>query len=258
LMPAGFVKIYGTILDSSVWSEDPYTRLVWITMLAMADANGFVEASVPGLARRANVPLDTCEKALGVLSSPDGYSKSPAHEGRRVEKVERGWAILNYRTYRDLRTPEQVATAERQAKFKARRRSVTGNASNAPETAALPLPSASTSTEGVQGEGVPSRAEERSEAAACQATCAEYMALTGKQLDEVLWEFSEFKGRRIVRLDTPSSLPWLRVTHDRIRAALIEARREKAGASQPRGEDPLARINRIERERAARLEGKAS
>ena len=77
------------------------------------------------------------------------------------------------------------------------------------------------------------------------------MALTGKALDEVLWEFSEFKGRRLVRLDT-APLGWLRATHDRVRIALIEARKAAEPAARPRGEEPLARIKRIEAERAAR------
>lgn len=112
---SGYVKIYGSILGSSVWSETPTTRIVWITLLAMADQFGHVEASVSGLARFANVSTQECRKALAALSAPDPDSKSPEFEGRRVEKWERGWTILNYLTYREMRTPKQVADAERQA-----------------------------------------------------------------------------------------------------------------------------------------------
>jgi len=115
-----FVKLYGSILDSSVWSEDPYTRILWITMLTMADAEGFVEAAVPGLARRANVPLEACEKSLSRLQAPDPYSKSPEHDGRRIEKAERGWTILNYKTYRELRTESQIGSAFRSKKYRER------------------------------------------------------------------------------------------------------------------------------------------
>ena len=38
-MSSGYVKIYGSILGSSVWAEAPSTRIVWITMLALADQN---------------------------------------------------------------------------------------------------------------------------------------------------------------------------------------------------------------------------
>jgi hypothetical protein len=255
----GFVKLYGSILDSSVWSEDPHTRLVWITMLAMADAEGFIEAAVPGLARRANVPIDACERALERLAAPDPYSKTPANDGCRIEKVDRGWIVLNYKQYRELRTPEQVAAAERQARYKLRKTSVSADVSHSEKTPALLSASVHTTTEGgVTGDVTvsPERAAELSEAAACEATCREYAALTGKALDEVLFDFSEFKNRRLMRFD-PVPPAWLRVTHDRVKAALIEERRKRQPQAQPAGEEPLARIKRLEREGAAARKAQA-
>lgn len=108
-----FVKLYGSILDSSVWATSKDTRLVWITMMAMANRHGIVEASVGGLARRAGVTREECEAALEVLSSPDEDDKSGVDEGRRIRKVERGWHLTNHATYRELRTDTQVKTAER-------------------------------------------------------------------------------------------------------------------------------------------------
>ena len=116
---SGFVKLYGSILDSSIWGEPAGTRLVWITMLAMADEHGQIVASSGGLARRANVTREELDDAIRVLSSPDPDSKSPEFEGRRIEKIDGGWAILNHRKYRDMRTPKQVADAERQAAWRA-------------------------------------------------------------------------------------------------------------------------------------------
>lgn len=123
----GFVKIYQTILDSSVWGEKHATRLVWITLLAMADYNGRVEASVGGLARRAQVSYAECREALAVLSSPDPDDKSGVDEGRRIQVVERGWIVTNHKYYRDHRSDAQIKTAERVRKH---RSVVTGNASN--------------------------------------------------------------------------------------------------------------------------------
>jgi hypothetical protein len=117
---SGFVKIYESILDSSIWSESASTRLVWITMLAMADQHGLVEASVGGLARRAQVSREDCEAALLVLSSPDPDDKSGVDEGRRIHRVEgRGWRITNHAAYREIRTEKQVKTAARVAKHRA-------------------------------------------------------------------------------------------------------------------------------------------
>jgi hypothetical protein len=120
---SGFVKIYESILDSSIWSESAGTRLVWITMLAMADKNGVVEASVGGLARRAQVSREECEKALEVLSAPDPDDKSGVDEGRRIQPVPgRGWHITNHAAYREIRTDTQVKTAERVRRHRERER----------------------------------------------------------------------------------------------------------------------------------------
>lgn len=119
---SNFVKLYGSILDSTVWQESLPTKVVWITMLAMADAEGFVAASVPGLTKRAGVTRAQCESAIRVLSEPDPDSKTTDHEGRRIEAVDGGWVILNHRKYRDLRTDTQIATAERVRKHRERQK----------------------------------------------------------------------------------------------------------------------------------------
>lgn len=116
-MSGGFVKLYGSILDSTVWREDHGTRLVWITMLAMADASGIVEASVPGLADRARVTLDECKHALARLMAPDEYSRTQDHEGRRIAVVDGGWQLLNHQLYRhrERRDPEVRREQTREA-----------------------------------------------------------------------------------------------------------------------------------------------
>lgn len=127
-----YVKLFGSILDSSIWAADLATRVVWITMLAMADEYGIVYASVTGLARRAAVSDSACRKALKALASPDGESRTETHEGRRIEALEGGWRLLNYQKYRELRTRKQMADAIRQSRHRHKQRdeshaSVTSN-----------------------------------------------------------------------------------------------------------------------------------
>lgn len=147
-----FVKLYGSILDSSVWGESKDTRLVWVTLLAMADPEGYVEASLPGLARRANVTIEECEAALAVLSAPDPYSKSQEHDGRRVEKVARGWLVLNYEAYREMRTRSQADAARRKREQRERERGHGGvtecdsHAESHEDVTVTPVTDASTST----------------------------------------------------------------------------------------------------------------
>lgn len=113
-----FVKLYNTLLDSSVWLESGDTRLLWITMLCAADSNGVVRASVGGLAHRARIDRKACEKGLAVLCSPDDDSRSTEYEGRRIERIEGGWLILNHRKYRELRTESQLKAAARQKRHR--------------------------------------------------------------------------------------------------------------------------------------------
>lgn len=116
-----YAKVYASILDSSVWGEPPPTRCVWLALLVMCDREGFVEAANSGIYRRANVSPAEGREALKTLESPDLESKSQEWGGRRIEKVDRGWKILNYERYRDAQTPAQKAAADRQARFRDRR-----------------------------------------------------------------------------------------------------------------------------------------
>lgn len=75
-------------------------------MLAMADRKGRIWASVPGLANRARVPLEDAEKALATFLAPDKYSRTPDHDGRRIEAIDGGWQLLNHAKYRDMRDDE--------------------------------------------------------------------------------------------------------------------------------------------------------
>lgn len=110
---SGFSKLFSSILTSSLWSEDDQTVRVWIALLALKNASGIVEGSVPGLARMANVPRDGFERILAKLSSPDPDSRDldrhPEREGRRIEKVPGGWRILNHDFYRDLKVEREYS-----------------------------------------------------------------------------------------------------------------------------------------------------
>lgn len=105
-MSLTFTKLFSSITESTVWCEPAHTRLVWITMLAMADRKGRVWASVPGLANRARVPLEDAEKAILTFLAPDRYSRTPDHDGRRIEPIDGGWRLLNYAKYREIRDAE--------------------------------------------------------------------------------------------------------------------------------------------------------
>lgn len=112
-MSRTFTKLFSSITASTVWCEPDRTRLVWITMLAMADHAGRVHGSIPGLAHMARVPLEDCETALHTFLSPDPYSRTPDHEGRRIETIDGGWRLLNYAKHRGLVDSESVKESKR-------------------------------------------------------------------------------------------------------------------------------------------------
>lgn len=108
---------------------------VWITLLARKNQHGEVFAAVPGLAHAARVSLVKCKQALERLQAPDPYSRTPEHEGRRIEVIPGGWFVLNHEKYRRLEDEEdrRARTAERVRRHRERHRNaealqgVTGN-----------------------------------------------------------------------------------------------------------------------------------
>lgn len=101
-----FTKLFSSITDSSIWSEDSDTKVVWITLLAMCDAKGEVMAAIPGLAKRSGVSLQKTQEALDKFKKPDSYSRTKDYEGRRIEDIDGGWRLLNYQMYREYRSDE--------------------------------------------------------------------------------------------------------------------------------------------------------
>lgn len=118
----GYTKLAASILHSSIWSEDDRTRIVWITLLAMANQHGEILASIPGIARAAGVPIADAQKALQRFQEPDPYSRTPDKEGRRLEAIEGGWVLVNHAKYRAAfsREDQKAKTAERVARHRSK------------------------------------------------------------------------------------------------------------------------------------------
>lgn len=115
-----YTKLFSSITDSTIWLEPSGTRLVWITMLAMADAKGEVHASVPGLAHRANVTRAETDAALQCFLSPDPDSRTPDFDGRRIEPIDGGWRLLNHAKFAKIRNSEERREYWREWKAKKR------------------------------------------------------------------------------------------------------------------------------------------
>lgn len=120
----GYTKLFGSIVASTIWREDDKTRILWITMLAMKNERHMVEASLPGLADMARITMEECEESLKKLESPDKYSRNQDHQGRRIERVQGGWLILNGEYYRRQMSEDERREYKRkwQAEYRLRKK----------------------------------------------------------------------------------------------------------------------------------------
>jgi len=114
---SGYSKLDCGIVDSSLW-EMPHSYLrVWIAMLAKCDASGYVRVAAPAMARLCHLDRSEFDQIVEAFCSPDKESRTPDHEGRRLEKVDGGWMILNYLKYREgLKQPD--SSTERTRKYR--------------------------------------------------------------------------------------------------------------------------------------------
>lgn len=109
-----FVKLHTSILTSTVWGLTAPTRVVWVTLLLLADRSGTVNCTRSGLARIAAVTLSEVDDALAVLSASDPDSRDGT-DGARIAKCDGGWSIVNYAAFREQRTEAQIRDARRVA-----------------------------------------------------------------------------------------------------------------------------------------------
>jgi hypothetical protein len=119
-----YAKLFSSILQSSLWAEDSETKIVWITMLALSDRHGEVQASIPGLARTAGVSLESCQRAITKFLAPDEYSRTSDLDGRRIEVIDGGWALVNHAKYRRMASKADASEkhAARQARYRERKK----------------------------------------------------------------------------------------------------------------------------------------
>lgn len=124
----GWTPLYHQIVASSIWGAPDHVRLAWITLLAICNKDGIAPVTAGGLARLANISIENAADALKVLSEPDQDTLTQEHEGRRIERVDNGWRLLNWQKYREL-TKKQILREQNriaQAKYRATKVSTAG------------------------------------------------------------------------------------------------------------------------------------
>lgn len=114
-------KLNFRIFDSSIWEEDVITRIVWITLLGLAQnlhnkahGPGVVIITPGNLARKALVSREQLDAAIAKLIQPDPYSRTNAGQPR-LEVLENGYRIPSFDLYHDPGHYEEVIEKRREA-----------------------------------------------------------------------------------------------------------------------------------------------
>jgi len=96
--------------------QDVETRYCFMMLLAIADSGGYVIGTDVAIARTINVPLDVFTRCVEKLKSPDDDSNSQVLDGRRIVDSDagRGYRVVNYLTYRALKSEEEKKTYMRE------------------------------------------------------------------------------------------------------------------------------------------------
>lgn len=154
-----YTKLFHRIITSSIWDEPDYVRVTWITLLAMANQDGYVGATRKSLAMLSRVSEADCDKALSVFMAPDAESRSPENDGRRIEKVEGGWQLLNYAKHRDAVSDDPAAAKarERQKRFRDKQQDIQALRNATSRDTVCAYASSDISSEGGVGDDLPKR-----------------------------------------------------------------------------------------------------
>lgn len=99
-----WTPLWSQVVDSSLWEEKPSVRVMFMTMLALKDADHIVRYDAYKLHKKAHITAEEAIEALDILKKPDTRRNMFKQEfdGRRIEEVEGGWLILNGQKYRDM------------------------------------------------------------------------------------------------------------------------------------------------------------
>ena len=110
-----FAPLFSGLVESSIWEEPYHVRILFVSMLAIKDMDHVVRRNEYQLMKRANISAEEVKEALKILESPDTRRPGQLHDGRRIQKVEDGWIVLNGQFYE-----EQMRTISRRF-YKARK-----------------------------------------------------------------------------------------------------------------------------------------
>lgn len=102
----GWSPLWSQIVDSSLWEEPYYVRVLFTSMMALKDRD-FIVRPLDTYKLKKRAQMDTEQEVidgLKILTAPDKRRCGPQDfDGRRVEEIPGvGWKILNGQKYREM------------------------------------------------------------------------------------------------------------------------------------------------------------
>ncbi len=107
----GYSKLHSSLVNSSLWCERDDVRILFITMLALANRDGHVYGSRAGIFRQANITFsddkkDPFDQLMDEDLDSSDLLRNPENQGRRIREIPGGFEIINYPYYRGLRNDD--------------------------------------------------------------------------------------------------------------------------------------------------------
>lgn len=104
-MAETFIPLFSSTIRSSLWSLSGDCLKVFLTLALEAGPDGVIVASVDGIRRIVDMPIEQVRAHIATLESPDPHSKdlgrNPKCDGRRLERLHNGWRVVNLEWYRE-------------------------------------------------------------------------------------------------------------------------------------------------------------
>ncbi len=116
-----FSPLFASIVCSSLWREPDYVVKIFLTMIALKGRDHMVRMGTYELADFAKKTEQEVIDAIKILEAPDTRKLEPQpFEGRRVERRDGGWFILNGEKYQS-QMQEMFRKARNAARMKKKR-----------------------------------------------------------------------------------------------------------------------------------------
>lgn len=149
-----FTKLDDGLVFSSLMDEDDSVFKIWVIILSLTKQDGICRISPTFLHKITGKDYDEIERCLKVLESPDENSRTKEHEGRRIERIDGGFFVLNYHLYRAVDYNEHEAARKRESRKNSKKTAVCPDVSGKrPDCSASASSSASSSVPEKRGSG---------------------------------------------------------------------------------------------------------